>query len=127
MPPIYDYECYKCGKREDAYRTVDERNTDAPRCHGKMKIVIGAARGYVQPDFESYISPASGEVITSRQHRQNDMAKTGSRPWEGMKDERAEAQRRKAYDEAKADAKLEETVRKSYHQMHPDKRRILES
>lgn len=123
--PVYEYECGKCGRAEDAYRSIDERH-DAPKCHGPMKLVIGRAMGFVQQTFDPYVSPATGEVITSHAARKNDFAKSRSRPWEGKEQEQKEAARHRAYAEAKSDAKLHETAMRAFHQMAPEKRRVLE-
>jgi hypothetical protein len=81
---------------------------------------------YVIPDTPDYVSPVSGVVISGRRQRRNDLAKTSSRPWEGLKAEKQEAQRRQQYAEQKFDAGLERSARQAYHQMDPAKRRVLE-
>lgn len=81
---------------------------------------------FVQPDTPDYVSPVSGLVVSGRRQRRNDLARSGSRPWEGMQAERKEAERRKAYAEQRADANLDRAVRESYYQLPPEKRRILE-
>ncbi len=42
----------------------------------------------------SYQSPVSGKWIDSPSQRRDDLAKTGSRPWEGMEAEQKEAARK---------------------------------
>ena len=64
---------------------------------------------------------------TSRKARRDDFARHGCRPWEGMEQERKEAQKRQEYIEAKQDAKLEECITQTFQQMEPEKRKILES
>ena len=123
--PVYAYECKRCGHTEDAFRSIDERH-DAPKCHGPMKIVIGQTMGFVRATFDPYVSPATGHVVTSQAARRDDFARSNCRPWEGKADEVKEAKRRKAYLDAKEDAKLTETVNRVYHQMPDSKRRVLE-
>jgi hypothetical protein len=91
-----------------------------------MEIVIGLSMGYVQATFDPYVSPATGNVITSHAARKDDFARSNCRPWEGKASEVKEAQRRKAYAEAKSDAKLTDHVNRVYHQMPVSKRRVLE-
>lgn len=77
------------------------------------------------PPWDAYESPASGKMITSRKERREDMARTNSRPWEGMAVEKQEAARQKQYQEQRSDAKLHEAVSRAYYQMDPKKRREL--
>lgn len=53
------------------------------------------------------------------------MLASGSRDWEGMKTEKEEAARRKAYQDAAEDAKLDVEVRKTWAQLPKDKQDIL--
>ena len=78
----------------------------------------------IQP-WAAYESPASGRMITSRKERRDDMARTNSRPWEGLAVEKQEAARQRAYQEQKSDAKLHEAVSRSFYQLDPKKRREL--
>lgn len=78
----------------------------------------------VQP-WDAYESPASGRMITSRKERREDMARTNSRPWEGLAVEKQEADRQRAYQEQRSDARLHEVVSRSFYQMDPKKRREL--
>lgn len=76
-------------------------------------------------DIPAYESPVSGRVVEGRAARREDFKRTGSRPWEGMEQEKKEAARKKAYAEAKFDQKLDAAAWTSYYQMSPDKRRKL--
>lgn len=77
-------------------------------------------------DLPGYQSPVSGAWIEGRKARRNDLARTGSRPWEGMESERREAARRVAHEEQRRDMKLDEAARRAYHQLSPSKRRAVE-
>jgi hypothetical protein len=81
---------------------------------------------HVIPDLPDYESPVSGLVVHGRKGRRNDLKRHGSRPWEGMEQERKESARQRAYQEQKSNAKLEEAARRAFYELHPDKRRILE-
>lgn len=123
--PLYEYSCETCGRTEDAFRSIDERH-NGPECHGPMKIVIGLAMGYVQKTFDPYVSPATGNVITSHAARRDDFKRSNCRPWEGIASEKGEAARRIAYADQKADARLDRGIREVYHQLPPSKRRAVE-
>jgi hypothetical protein len=81
---------------------------------------------YVMGDLPDYESPVDGRIVHGRKGRREDLKRTGSRPWEGMDTEAKEAARARAYDEAKADARLDAAARRAYHQLPPDMRRRLE-
>lgn len=123
--PLYEWSCPKCGRREDGFRTVDERH-DSPLCHGKrMGIVISLAT--VQGDIPGYESPTTGKWIEGRAARREDLKRSNARPYEGFAVEKREADKRKAEREAKSDAKLEKVIRSTFHQLPPAKRRSLET
>jgi hypothetical protein len=75
----------------------------------------------IQP-WESYESPASGKLISSKAQRREDMKMTGSRQYEGREQELKEAARQSAYAEQKEDAKLDRTVRTAWAQLSPEKK-----
>lgn len=122
--PLYTYQCGRCGRETDEFRTVAERH-DAPKCHGRMRLCIMPTQ--IQAEIQGYVSPASGNWIDSRAARRADLRATNSRPWEGIESEKREAARRKKEAEAKFDRKIEDTARKLYHQLPADQRRALES
>lgn len=70
MPPIYEWSCPHCERREDTYCSVKEYDKHIPTCcHGKMQRYYSAA-GYVIGDIQPYRSMQTGEVIGGRkQHR----------------------------------------------------------
>lgn len=118
---IYESECLCCGKRHEYVRSVAQY-LDTPECCGQRteKRIYSAPMGIV--DIPAYESPASGKWITSRAERREDFKRTGTRPWEGKEQEQKEAARQKAYDEAKADAALDHTVRKAWQEL-PDSKK----
>jgi hypothetical protein len=80
----------------------------------------------VVPDIPDYVSPVSGKLVSGRRQRRDDLKRTNSREWEGMQSEINEARRRVRYEEQRSDARLHEAVAKSYHQLSPAQRKILE-
>lgn len=122
--PLYEYSCV-CGHTCTDFRHVDQRRTDAPvHCGRRMDLVIGAPA--VQADLPGYLSHATGRWVEGRAARRDDLARSNCRPWEGMEQERKEATKRKREADAKADKKLEEAVRRTYAELPPSKRRVLE-
>jgi hypothetical protein len=123
--PVYAAECSNCGREEDYFATVAERNDHVPKCCGQvMQRVI--CPSFVQDDIPAYISPTTGRVIGSRTARRDDFARSRSRPWEGLEQERKEAARKRAYADDKFDKQITETAHKVWHQMPPDKRAVLD-
>ena len=76
-------------------------------------------------DLPEYQSPVTGLVVAGRRARREDLKRTGSRPWEGLDQERKEAERRKAYTDAKLDESLTRTAAEAFYQLPPSKRAIL--
>lgn len=78
---------------------------------------------YVIPDCPDYVSPVTEKLVSGRRQRRDDLARTNSRPWEGIRVEEAEAARRKQYAEERFDRGLTEKAERVYAQMDPEKRR----
>jgi hypothetical protein len=81
----------------------------------------------VMPDLPGYQSPVTGLWVEGRKQRREDLKRTNSRPFEGIEQERKEAQRRVAYQEQRFNEGLERAARQAYHSLPPEKRRILEN
>lgn len=81
---------------------------------------------FVIPDTPDYTSPIDGRLVSGRRQRRNDLARSGSRPWEGLAAEKSEANRKRAYFEQKQEQRLDHAVRSAYYSLSPEKRRILE-
>lgn len=93
-----------------------------------MKLVISAVAGFV--DFPAgggreYVSAATGKYITSNKQRTEDLKRSGCRPYEGFAQEMKHAQKIRAEEDRKSDAKLHEDVSRAYYQLAPEKRRVL--
>lgn len=94
---------------------------------GKLveKHVARIREHFVQPDYEDYQSPVDGRIVHGKSGRRYDLARTQSRPWEGMEQEKKERDRDNRDYEHKEDRRLDESVKYAIQQMHPDKRREL--
>lgn len=115
--PIYESYCSKCNTKHEYVAKVAEcQNT--PICCGEKteKRIFTPSLG-VKVDFPAdgaYVSPASGKMIASSAERKRDFAETGTRPWEGMENERKEAQIRKANEEARQDKELTKVAEQTW-------------
>lgn len=76
-------------------------------------------------DLPSYQSPVTGQWVDGRKQRREDLKRTGSRPWEGLEQEKKEFERHEAYAEQRLDASLTRTASEVFHQLPPSKRDIL--
>lgn len=85
--PVYTCECAVCGKKEDIFRLIGERDNDLPVCHGPMARVMCPSQP--MPDIQPYktvaVDKETGKtcVINSRkQHREflkrNEYTEVGS-------------------------------------------------
>lgn len=81
---------------------------------------------FVMPDLPDYQSPVDGRVVSGRRQRREDLRRTGSRPWEGLQQEKKEAARRIGYEEKRMEQRLTETAHRAMHQISYSSRRILE-
>lgn len=108
--PMYDVICQACGTgKETIFRTVAERDSFLPSCScGERKQRILSAPMLAPDTIEPFESPKSGRVITSRRQWKEDLARTGSIPWEpGLREEIA---RNKVHSEEKAFAPVAKAV-----------------
>lgn len=124
MPPLYESMCDECGQQQDYYQTMD-KCLDTPWCCGKKmhKVILNASM--VVADLPSYQSPIDGKWIDGRKARQEDLKRSGSRPWEGLESERKEAAKTKQYEDEKLDASLTKSASEAFYQLPPSKREIL--
>lgn len=122
--PVYEAVCLKCGKYHEYIRPVAQY-LDTPECCGaktdKRLLSAPMMRADIQP-WDAYQSPATGRLITSYAERREDMKASGCRDWEGMDNERHNADRQKQYAEAENDAKLDTTVRTAWAQLSSEKK-----
>lgn len=116
--PLYEAQCPRCQAIEYYAETVERRHIvpQCPSCGDKMQKVILSAPAQqldIAP-WDGYISPASGKYITSNRERERDMAETKCRPWEGMEQERKEANRRKEYAKQDLDRASDKAVEAAF-------------
>jgi len=108
--PLYEYLCREHGRFE-GWATMDKRHDlqKCPKCPSFSRFVVSAPRVFC--DYPAYISPATGELVEGRRARQNDLAKSGCRPYEPgeMKD----AQNAQKLQDAQLDAKIDEAVERT--------------
>ena len=122
--PVYEARCEECGTVKDYYRSVDLCHVTPFCCGFQMtKVILSAPYGVV--DIPAYQSPVTGKWINSRKERTEDLKRNNSRPWEGMEQEQKEADRQRAYQEAKEDAKLEQCISETLSAMPPEKKESL--
>lgn len=73
--PLYTYKCAECGKTEDAYRSMADRD-HGPECHGPMRKIITPTMvqqvmgGHAYPGYKC---PVTGEFVSSRKRRREIM------------------------------------------------------
>lgn len=79
----------------------------------------------VIPDLPGYQSPVTGLWVEGRVQRREDMKRTGSRPWEGLDQEKKEAARQQQYVEQRNEATLDRVAHEVFYQMPPSKRDLL--
>jgi hypothetical protein len=75
----------------------------------------------------SYRSPITGKWIDTPAQRREDLARSGSRPWEGIESERKVAQERVKAEEKASDAAIENAAVAAWHSLGDDKKRALEN
>ena len=119
--PTYTYRCLKCETEVDAFRRMADYN-DCPTCQcgsDTKKIMnvcqIGAFSTKV---MEPYLSPVTNKPINTLRARDRDMKENGCRPWEGVKAEKQEVERKKKYNEEKMDKVVEKELHKTAAKMN---------
>lgn len=97
--PLYRTQCKACGRFEDIFRTIANRNCFAPcPCGGETERIIQAPA--VVGEIEPFVSPASGRVITSRAERRADMRAHGYIDLEPGAQKQVEANRKHRQEQA---------------------------
>jgi hypothetical protein len=69
---------------------------------------------FIQPDLPGYESPVTGKWIEGRRARRDDLARTHSRPWEGLAEERREAAKATAVKERQLDTLAEKMAHRAW-------------
>lgn len=121
--PTYDYLCKICNRTFTEFRKLADYN-ELPECCGQPAIKIISAPGVIA-DIPSYTSPIDGRWIDGRKARREDLKRNRCREWEGLDQEKQEAERQKSYAEKEQDAKLDQAARQAWYQLDPQKRRLI--
>ncbi len=108
---IYEYLCNSCEKVHEIVMRLSEYGTPQYCTCGAaepmQKVILTAPMGFVQQDIH-YQSPVTGEVITSKAKRDQDLAKHNCIEYDpGMKQD---YQRRIADEEARIEKNVDQTV-----------------
>ncbi len=83
---------------------------------------LRSASVYVMP---SYQSPVTGKWIDTPAQRRDDLARSGSRPWEGRESEQNEAARRRHEGEREMDRVAEKIAVDSWQQLPEQHKKAL--
>lgn len=124
MPPLYSYRC-ECNVEIDSYRTVADRHNAPLHCGKMMRQVIKPAM--IVADIPEYLSPVTGKPVNGRRQRNEDLKRSGCRPWEGREVEQREANRYREEQDEKFATQMAEEAMKSISQLDADKQKILKN
>jgi len=119
--PIYEYLCDK-GHKFDRYLKMDDyKKPQICECGEKSKKLFSPAM--IINSFESYESPIDGSIISTPKKRRDDLARSGSVPYEpGM---RQDADTLAKNSEVKLEREMDNTVDKLLYEMPSNKREKL--
>ena len=121
--PLYDYKC-ECGKEFD--RFLKFANYDEPQyceCGKVAEKQLSFCAGTV---MQSYQSPVTGKWIDTPRQRRDDLARSGSRPWEGREAETKAAQQREKDFDKMLDKSAEKSAVEAWQSLPSEKRKELE-
>jgi len=105
--PIYSLLCPQCGDKDIMHRKVYERDfTPLCKCGERYDRIIDLPM--IAPEIPSYVSPASGKLISSRVQRTEDLKESRCYAWEpGMERDVA---RNRVYEQEKAFRPISDAV-----------------
>lgn len=121
--PLHDYQCH--------LGHVTERmlpaGVDTTRCDtcGLEANKVFLTPPLVRGDLPGYVSPVSGEWIEGRRAREEDLRRTGCRPYD--EGEKEAAERHRAREEREFDKRLDETIDSTIQGWDARKRERLQS
>ena len=119
---LYESICLQCGKYHEYVRSISNC-FDTPLCCGvKTDKRIMTASYAVNVDIPAYQSPATNKWITSRKERNEDLKRSGCRPWEGLETEKQEAAKVKQEADAHLDKEIDKTVRTAWANLPANKK-----
>lgn len=110
--PLYVTACSVCQKHQTIFRKVDDRDIDLPVCCDLATSRI-LTPPMLSPDIQPYVSPATGQLINSRQQRREEMKRGGWIDNEPGSMKQIARNRADAYEKVlqQADARVDEVVR----------------
>lgn len=119
--PMYDYKCQFCFKRKERLIRSADLESTAVLCACGQPMLRQLSAPYVRGDYEAYESPVvPGKIISGRRAHEEHLRETGCRVLEPGERDRVIQVRRE--EEAKLDAKVEETVDRFITDLPTDKR-----
>jgi hypothetical protein len=81
---------------------------------------------FIQGDLPGYESPITGQWIEGRKARREDLRRHNCRPWEGLDQEKREAAKAQAENEARQAAAVDRRVEQTWAQFPSRMKRVLE-
>jgi putative FmdB family regulatory protein len=119
--PTYEYKC-ECGTRFERFLPLAQyAEPQICECGARAEKIFTSVR--VMGDLPPYISPVTGREIRGRREREEDLKRSGCRPYEAG--ERQAAARKRAEIEKAFDARVEETVEREFEALPSRKKEKL--
>lgn len=82
---------------------------------------------FIQTDLPGYESPIDGQWVEGRRARRNDLARSNSRPWEGMEQEKKHSVRIQAEKERHLDNIAEKMAHRAWAEAPERVRKVFRS
>ena len=120
--PTYEFVCPEGHKFERVLRVADYNVPQGCECGLYAKRQISIPMVFVSQEIR-YESPIDGKVITTRQQRQEDLARNNCVEYDP--EMKKDVERRQAEKEAKLERAVDETVEREIHNMTPRSREKL--
>lgn len=120
--PLYSYMCAS-GHPFDRYLKLAQSG-EPQRCECGAPAQKLVSAPFVRGDLPDYVSPVTGELVSGRKARREDLVRHGCVEYEPSL--RAEHERRRAQEESRLDHAIEETVEAQLHGMPARKRELLD-
>jgi len=114
--PTYDYRC-ESGHTFDAFASIAERHSPRLCSCGKVAALVILRAPGVWGDLPGYQSPVDGRWVEGRRQRNYDLARSGSRPYEGFEQEHKEMVRRQQNNENELDKAIDDAVERTLTEM----------
>lgn len=120
--PLHDFQCKFGHTHEEFVR----HGADYVWCHcGAWAVKVFLSAPLVRGDLPGYVSPVSGTWVEGRRAREEDLKRTGCRPYD--EGEKEEYSRRRIAEEQAFDKRLDETIDSTIQGWDARKRERLQS